>query len=182
MKLKKHVLIIVWCLAFWGGFLTGQSIVFAHSLEKRMPEFIEFIEANSLYEYNNTPLPEIIIATEKEICGEIYIPPREICDVAGYYNDETNEIYIRNDPTQYMVDDRFQEVILMHELVHYLQYMDGTHQVVACRQNLEIDAYNLQELFIDTEGIDPKQKPNQLFAMISSMCPNQHPLMFHSEQ
>ena len=163
-------------------FLLYPTLVSGHSLEKKMPEFLEFIQDNSLYAYTNTPLPEIVIATEKEICGAIYIPPREICDVAGYYNDDTNQIVIRNEPTQYMVDDRFQEVILLHELVHYLQYMAGTHQVVACRQNLEIDAYNLQELFIDVEGIDPKQKPNQLFAMISSMCPNQHPLMFHSEQ
>lgn len=157
------------------------SVVFGHSLEKRMPEFIEFIEANSLYEYRNTPLPEIIIATEQEICGSVYNPPQITCDVAGYYNDDTNEIYIRNTPTQYMVEDRFKEVILLHELVHYLQYMDGTYQIVECRQNLETHAYDLQEKYIDEEGIDPKQKPDPLFAMITSMCPNQHPLMFHNE-
>ena len=100
-------------------FLLYPTLVFGHSLEKKMPEFLEFIQDNSLYAYTNTPLPEIVIATEKEICGAIYIPPREICDVAGYYNDDTNQIVIRNEPTQYMVDDRFQEVILLHELVHY---------------------------------------------------------------
>ena len=158
------------------------SVVFAHSLEKRMSELLQFIEDNSLYEYTNTPLPEIIIATEKEICGEIYIPPQETCDVAGYYKHDSNQIVIRNQPTQYMVEDRFQEVILLHELVHYLQYMDGTHEIVECRQNLETHAYNLQEKFVETEGIDPKQKPDPLFALITSMCPNQHPLMFNSEQ
>ena len=182
MKLTKHVMIIVWCLAFWGGFLSGQSIVFAHSLEKRIPEFIEFIEANSLYEYRNTPLPEIIIVNEKEVCSGAYLKPVDTCHIAGYYNDETNEIYIRNEPTEYMVADRFQEVILMHELVHYLQYMDGTYEIVECRANLEQQAYEVQEKFIDAEGIDPTQKPDPLFALISSMCPNQHPLMFHSEQ
>mgnify|MGYP003316904720 CR=1 FL=1 len=158
------------------------SVVFSHSLEKQVPDFLQFIEDNSLYEYTDTPLPEIVIATEKEICSEIYIPPQESCDVAGYYNHDTNQIVIRNEPTQYMVEDRFQEVILLHELVHYLQYMDGTFEIVECRQNLEIHAYNLQELFVDSEGINEQQKPDPLFALITSMCPNQHPLMFHNEQ
>lgn len=158
------------------------SLVFGHSLEKRMMEYIHFIEENSLYEYTNTPLPEIVIATEKEVCNAIYNPPQQTCDVAGYYNHDTNQIVIRNTPTQYMVEDRFKEVILLHELVHYLQYMDGTFEVVECRQNLEIHAYDLQELFIDSEGIDEQQKPDPLFALITSMCPNQHPLMFHNEQ
>ena len=81
-----------------------------------------------------------------------------------------------------MVEDRFQEVILVHELVHYLQYMDGTHEIVECRQNLETHAYDLQEKFVETEGIDPKQKPDPLFALFTAMCPNQAPLMFNSEQ
>ncbi len=158
------------------------SVVFSHSLEKQMPNFLQFIEDNSLYEYKNTPLPEIIIVNEKDVCTGAYGKPVDTCDIAGYYNHDTNQIYIRNEPTQYMVQDRFQEVVLLHELVHYLQYMDGTFEIVECRQNLEIHAYNLQELFVDSEGIDEQQKPDPLFALITSMCPNQHPLMFHTEQ
>tara|TARA_S200000501_G_scaffold378789_1_gene443670 strand:+ start:1415 stop:1966 length:552 start_codon:yes stop_codon:yes gene_type:complete len=158
------------------------GVVFGHSLEKQMPEFIEFIETNSLYEYRNTPLPEIVIVNEKDVCTGAYGKPVDTCDIAGYYNDDTNQIYIRNEPTQYMVEDRFQEVILLHELVHYLQYMDGTYEIVECRANLEQHAYDLQEKYIDAEGIDEQQKPDPLFALISSMCPNQHPLMFNSEQ
>ena len=67
MKLKKHVLIIVWCLAFWGGFLTGQSIVFAHSLEKRMPEFIEFIEATTDVDFGTIVSPSDLTVDLGEI-------------------------------------------------------------------------------------------------------------------
>ena len=151
-------------------------------LNSLMPNMIDFIEDNSLYAYNGEDLPNIIIVNEKDVCTGAFIKPVDTCDIAGYYNHDTNEIYLRNEPTQYMVKDRFHEVILVHELVHFLQYMDGTYEVVECRQNLETHAYDIQEKFIDLHGIDPKQKPEPLFAMITSMCPNQHPLMFHSEQ
>ena len=81
-----------------------------------------------------------------------------------------------------MTDDRFMEVVLVHELVHFLQYHDGTYEKVDCRQNLEMPAYEVQDAYIELHGIDDEQKADPLFALISSMCPNQHPLMFHHEQ
>ena len=38
-----------------------------------------------------------------------------------------------------MVEENFYEVVLIHELVHYLQYHSGYYDVVECKQQLESD-------------------------------------------
>ena len=58
----------------------------------------------------------------------------------------------------------------------------GTYEEVECKQNLEEDAYELQSLYMDLMGIDEQNKPDPLFAIISSLCPNKYPLFFNEEQ
>ena len=134
MKLKKHVMIIIWSLAFWGGFLSGQSLFASDRvayLEAIMPNMINYITEVTDYEYNGYPYPDIVIQNAKDVCEGAYmkeVEDVELCDIAGYYNDDTNTIYIRDEPTRYMTDDRFQEVILLHELVHFLQKFNGTYE------------------------------------------------------
>ena len=134
------------------------------------PNLISFIEDNTLYTYGGWEYPEIIIATMQEICKSVYDPPREECDIAGYYNDETNTIYIRDTPTKHMVEDRFDEVVLVHELVHFLQYHDGTYDIVPCRKALEVHAFEVQDKFVKAHGIDPQQAPDPLFSLLVSQC------------
>ena len=67
------------------------------------PNLIDFIEDNTLYEYDGWEYPEIVIQNQKAICNVVYVPPRDECDVAGYYNENNNTIYIRDEPTQHMV-------------------------------------------------------------------------------
>ena len=80
-----------------------------------------------------------------------------------------------------MTEDRFQEVVLVHELVHFLQYHDGTWQKVQCRQELELHAYEIQDVYVDLYGIDIKQKIDPLFGILSSMCPKSNPMFFHQQ-
>ena len=154
-------------------------------LKAIMPNMIDFIVDVSDYEYKGYPYPDIVIDNAKDVCEGAYM--REIndvdeCDIAGYYNDDTNTIHIRNEPTRYMTDDRFQEVILLHELVHFLQKFNGTYETIECKQALEEDAYSVQTLYIELMGIDEKNKPDPLFAIISSLCPDKYPLFFNEEQ
>ena len=142
------------------------------------PNLIDFIQEHTDYVYGGWAYPDIIINTQKEICAGVYTEPRPECDVAGYYNDDTNTVYIRDSPTQYMVEDRFFEVVLVHELVHFLQYHDGTYEEVTCRQQLEKDAFMIQEKFVKLENIDPQQAPDPLFSLLVSSCPRDTPLMF----
>ena len=161
------------------------TLVFAdarvNDLQALVPGMIDFIESRGVNSYNGAPYPKILIRNEKEICTGAYGKPMDVCDIAGYYNDDTNEIYIRDKHTQYMSEDRFYEVVLVHELVHFLQYFDGTWQEVNCKQELEAHAYEVQDAFVDLYGIDPVQKTDPLFALLSSMCPRNNPMMFHQQ-
>ena len=150
-----------------------------------MPNMLGFISDVTEYENKGYPLPEIVILNAKDVCEGAYmreIDDVEDCDIAGYYNDDTNTIYIRDTPTRYMSEDRYQEVVLVHELVHFLQKFTGTYETIECKQALETDAYNVQSLYIDLMGIDEKNKPDPLFAIISAMCPSQQNMLFFEEQ
>ena len=169
-------------LAFFIFFV---SVTFASDrisyLRAIMPNMVDYITEVTDYENNGYPLPDIQIVSPQEVCDGAYerkIENVNECDIAGYYNDITNTIYIRNEPSRYMTDDRFQEVVLVHELVHFLQNFNGTYDEVECQQNLESDAYEVQSSYVDLMGIDPKQKPDPLFAAISSLCPNKWPLFY----
>lgn len=60
----------------------------------------------------------------------------------------------------YMVDTLDLDTVrgraaLVHELVHYLQYQAGTHEQVACKNELEPTAYAAQALYLAQNGVDP---------------------------
>ena len=150
-----------------------------------MPNMLSFIYDVTEYENKGYPLPEIVLVNAKDVCEGAYmqeIDNVDECDIAGYYNDDTNTIFIRDTPTRYMSEDRYQEVVLVHELVHFLQKFSGTYETIECKQALETDAYNVQSLYIDLMGIDEKNKPDPLFAIISAMCPSQQNMLFFEEQ
>jgi hypothetical protein len=69
-----------------------------------------------------------------------------------------------------MVQEKFIEVILFHELVHFLQYVNEEHKNVECLNALERDAYKLQDAYIEEMGWPDEQRPNMLFAYVISAC------------
>ena len=140
-------------------------------------EMINFIEQNSNLVYDVSDLPEIVIQNAEEICTGAYMKPMKECDIAGFYDDDTNVIHIRDGPTRYMVDDGFFETVLVHELVHYMQKINGVYETVECKANLEVDAFRIQDDYVDSVGIDEKNKNDPLFAIFASMCRGQMPLL-----
>ena len=96
--------------------------------------------------------------------------PHADCNIAGYFDHETNLIVISDTETEYMVEDHFYEVVLLHELVHFLQYYNGEYERAECKQALERDAFELQDQWIDEQGIDPEQKNDPLFVVFVTMC------------
>lgn len=139
---------------------------------------IAFIVSQSAYEYNGEPLPEIVIKSREEMCTDLFTKEQldamnEPCNAAGYYNNTTNTIYVTDIPVAFMVEERYIEVVIFHELVHFLQYSGGWDKVVECRNQLEFDAYLLQAMFIETMGWPEQNKPDPLFALVISSCPGQ---------
>ncbi len=167
----KHVLVIL-LLFFMNNPSWGQS------LESKIHDMIEFIESYTELEYDGSELPSIHIVSEKQVCQNVYVPPRDVCDVAGYYDHANNNIFITDKPTKFMVDDRYHEVVLVHELVHFLQYTNGIYETIECKQALERDGFMIQDRYVEENNIDPQNAPDALFALVASMCPSMNPMLF----
>ena len=50
------------------------------------------------------------------------------------------------------------QVVLLHELVHFVPYYDGEYERAECKQALEIDAFELQDQWIDPTRYRPRTK------------------------
>ena len=139
-----------------------------HTIES----MVQCIVDNSRFEYHGDPYPKVSHEEPLFVCSEIYpdSEPHDDCNIAGYYDHETNHIVISDSITEYMVEDHFSEVVLLHELVHFVQYYDGEYERAECKQALEIDAFELQDQWIDEQGIDPEQKNDPLFVVFVTMC------------
>lgn len=147
------------------------------SSEEIMLGMIDYITANSKYIYNGEQLPYIEIKTLDEICrgvytAETYENEKDDCGVVGYYNHNINSIAIADESGPYMIDERFFEVVLFHELVHFLQYINGEDKQVSCRNELEKDAYLLQNMYIEHMNWPKEQKVDLLFAILAFSCAN----------
>ncbi len=158
-------------LAFVLSLLT---IPAAASSNDIMLEMIEFITEHSKYEYAGEPLPFIEIRNVDELCKAVYTPETlkliKECSVVGYYDHSVKTVFIADTSGPHMVDEYFIEVVLFHELVHYLQYLNGEHLKVECMNALEVDAYRLQREYIEYMEYPDEQKPDPLFAMLVSSC------------
>lgn len=139
---------------------------------------VQWIVDNSRFEYHGNSYPQVIREDPKSVCTTIYpdAEPHDDCNIAGYYDHDVNIIVISNQITQHMVEDHFFEVVLIHELVHFVQYYDGEYERAECKQALEIDAFELQDKWIDQQGIDPEQKNDPLFVVFVTMCDRHHML------
>lgn len=159
---------------FFAGALALATPAHATS-EEIMLKMIDYIEQNSDFVYNGEPLPTIEIHSEIDICYDLF--PADVvedmggeCHISGYYMDQTKTIVIADDSGEFMVDEKFIETVLFHELVHYMQYMNGAHETADCKNALELDAYILQDKYVQEMGFPEEQRPNMLFAIFTSTC------------
>lgn len=140
-----------------------------------MLDMIDYIETNSKYTYNKEQLPLVKFKSIDELCRDVYTPEtyeqvKDDCSVAGYYDDDNNVIYIADEPTPHMLEQNYVEVVLFHELVHYLQYLNGEDERVPCMNQLEKDAYLLQNQYVEDMSYPEEQKTDLFFAMVVSTC------------
>jgi len=165
----------------WIAVLLMLAPSMVHSAHGHMTveDMIVWIESNSKYQYHGQQLPRVETHSVVDVCAAVFPKqePHANCNIAGYFDHETNLIVISDTVTEHMVEDHFFEVVLLHELVHFLQYYDGEYERAECKQALETDAFALQDQWIDEHGIDPEQKNDPLFVIFVTMCPGKD-LMF----
>ena len=163
----KHIFIIILLLISTPALADSSEI---------MLKMINFIVERTDLEYNGEPLPGIEIKSPQQLCEGAYPPAvlaeMKTCSIAGYYNNDTSVIFISNVPVGKMVSNGFFEVVLVHELVHYLHFLNDIHLQVKCKNQLEVDAYRIQREYIEYMSLPSEQKPDPFFALLISMCPD----------
>lgn len=88
--------------------------------------------------------------------------------VEALYSDEDHSIYL---PDSWRADDLRDRSILLHELVHHLQYLN--HVEATCASEYELQAVNLQVTWLREQGVeDPLHLLgiNDLFIRLLGQC------------
>jgi hypothetical protein len=161
-------------LVFIVGFMPSATAV--ATSENIMLDMIAFITERTDLKYDGQPLPKIVMLEPEEICQQV-MPhnPNTQCEISGFYDNVNTTIVISTETGQYMVDEYFIETVLVHELVHYLQYLNGVQHDVPCRNKLEKDAYSIQTQYVTEMGYPEEQKPDTMFSLFVSLCPQESP-------
>lgn len=144
------------------------------SADERFLPYIDWIVANSDYQYNGEPLPEVqyhspamllVLGYGEETVAQAeyrnsYLPP-----ILGLYNHDDNVMML---PKGNEVGDFEIAHIVVHELVHYLQDINDFDDK-GCIQNREPEAYRLHEQWMD-EHDHPADRPDGLFVLMLAMA------------
>lgn len=154
------------------------SMLLAASMSKadeRMMPYIDWLIANTDYEYNGEELPTVKHMSEQMLMiygyGEQRVAQAEfkgsyLAPILGLYDDEENVIMLPD--THDLMDFEIGHIVV-HELVHYLQTINGFDDH-GCKQNSEPEAYRLHEQWMD-EHDHPADRPNALWVMmIATAC------------
>lgn len=136
--------------------------------------YVNWLTQNSNFEYEGQPLPSIkvisknaiqVLAYTQETIDSLKAKGQEPTPIVALYDDTTDTIIVNED---FDIMNFEYHHILVHELVHYLQDINGITD--DCIQNLESIAYELQEKWMD-EVDHPADRPNALFvALIAAHC------------
>ena len=111
-----------------------------------------WIGANTEYD-TNFPQPIVVMTTEGNMCEQFGINDKFRCEVSGLkgFYDEEQTIYLGTD---FNPMNNHHISRLLHELVHYVQYKNG-RGTGTCRGDIEVEAYDLQDKWRKTKGLEP---------------------------
>ena len=114
-----------------------------------------WINSHSSFDYDIDNIPEIKKVSPKQIAevafgGELpkAVDPESL-QIFGLYNFNDGSVYIL-DSIDLETDEG--KGILLHELVHYLQYQTGVDQDAKCKNELESLAYVLEAKFLESHN------------------------------
>jgi hypothetical protein len=112
-----------------------------------------WINHHSSFEYDIANLPEIKKVTSRQIAEVAFggklpkaVNPKNL-QIFGLYNFNEKAVYLLDSID---LDTDEGKGILLHELVHYLQYQTGEDDNVQCKNELESLAYVLEAKFLES--------------------------------
>jgi len=135
------------------------------TVEDLMEGLVDWINNRTSFKHELDKLPELVFANPNIIAevafgGEL---PSNVdankLNILGLYN--------FNDQTIYMLDSldlKTEEgkAILLHELVHYLQYEESIDENVECRNELEALAYTLEAEYLNSQKVNHNITQNHI--------------------
>lgn len=166
-------------------FLIAFLIMFASPLYANpvFEKYINWLVTNSDFEYNGEELPTLkkipkdwmeVYAYGSDAVAESDQNGTSLPSVIAVYNHKTNEIVVDK---KFQIEDFTKHHIIVHELVHYLQWINGnydTEEAQDCATSLEPIAYELHVKWMD-EVDHPAEKPNELFLFfLEGACDEHH--------
>lgn len=144
--------------------------------DERFLPYIDWLVANSNYQYNGEALPTIEFLPYKVLEVEVYGPEQvaqaemngtELPRIEGAYNDDENVMWFPEGTDPWSREDT-----IVHELFHFLQYINGESN--ECVPALERPAYEAHWKWVEEHGkTDVYEEPNWLFVfMLEMACRN----------
>lgn len=143
----------------------------AHADERFLP-YIDWLVANSEYEYNGEELPTIEVRPYAWVEVMVYGPDTvaqaeqngsELPEVRGAYLHDKNVILFPEG-----VDVWEREDVIVHELYHYLQHING--HIEDCLPLMERPAYEIHWEWVEAHGREADfEEPNWLFVFVLEM-------------
>jgi hypothetical protein len=116
---------------------------------------LTWIGAHTSLAYDGSDLPQIAQIDQRQLVRILYdgsLPHGLDIDsvtVEGLYNFRDGKIYLSNTIDLATTEGRS---VLVHELVHYLQYQQGLDRAVSCMRALEPSAYAAQAGYLRQHG------------------------------
>ena len=130
-----------------------------------------WISSHTPMTYDGSHFPNVAAVPHEQLVHILYegdVPQGldlETVSVAGLYNFRDGNIYLLEDEGLTTIEG---QAVLIHELVHYLQYYHGIDKQVGCMRELESAAYAAQAEFLAQHG---KESPfNDMHVLLVSAC------------
>jgi len=130
-----------------------------------------WISSHTPMTYDGSHFPNVVTVPHERLVRILYkgdlpqgLDP-EIVSVAGLYNFRDGNIYLLEDEDLTTIEG---QAVLIHELVHYLQYYDGIDKQVECMRELESAAYATQAEFLTQH--DQEAPFNDMHVLLVSAC------------
>lgn len=141
--------------------------------ERIMLEHIDWLVNNSSeYEYNGEPLPAVVYGTQEQLTAyfyglDVYLEQGEdLIPVEGLFeHGGAGTIFLLEGFDWNRIEDLD---TLVHELVHYLQYINGI--TFSCSIGAELDAYGQQTEWMIENPSDDIQPSYLMAVAIMQVC------------
>jgi len=155
---------IIIAMMMWINAATGYSIPEIPNIN-----YLNTMELRSYaYGCDLTPIPSHNI----EICAAKKDWDLDRTNPIALYNDKNKTIILNK---KFDIETIHDKSVLFHELVHHIQYENDIDSSVECRGDLEKEAYNLQDEWLQEKysvSVWDTIKINKLFFMMITACNN----------